>query len=87
MDWSSFSLGNAAGFIKGPGKQFDDMLRSAATQVTIGSITLLERAGNAGNVYQLMEDGTSVNALGLPNPLADGHLYKDAEVFLYEVSG
>jgi dihydroorotate dehydrogenase len=68
MDWSSFSLGNAAGFIKGPGKQFDDMLRSAATQVTIGSITLLERAGNAGNVYQLMEDGTSVNALGLPNP-------------------
>lgn len=68
MDWSSFFLGNAAGFIKGPGKQFDDMLRSAATQVTVGSITLLERDGNAGNVYQLMEDGTSVNALGLPNP-------------------
>lgn len=68
MDWSSFPIGNAAGFIKGPGKQFDDMLRSAATFITIGSITLEPRDGNPGTVYELLPDGTSVNALGLPNP-------------------
>ena len=68
MDWSSFSLGNAAGFIKGPGSQFNDMLRSAATDITVGSITIEPRRGNLGNTYHLETDGTSVNALGLPNP-------------------
>lgn len=68
MDWSSFSIGNAAGFIKGPGTAFDEALRSAATDITIGSITMSPREGNSGNVYHLMHDGTSVNALGLPNP-------------------
>lgn len=71
MDWSTFSIGNAAGFIKGPGKQFDDMLRSAATEITIGSITLLPRDGNLGDVYVALPDGTSVNSLGLPNPGLD----------------
>ena len=68
MDWSSFSLGNAAGFIKGPGSQFNDMLRSAATDITIGSITCGPRHGNLGKTYHLEGDGTTVNALGLPNP-------------------
>ncbi len=68
MDWSSFSLSNAAGFIKGPGKQFDEMLRSAATEIVVGSITIDPKPGNPGNVYDLQDDGTSVNALGLPNP-------------------
>jgi dihydroorotate dehydrogenase len=68
MDWSSFSIGNAAGFIKGSGNEFDDILRSAATDITIGSITLDQRDGNPGQVYHLEEDGTSINSLGLPNP-------------------
>jgi dihydroorotate dehydrogenase (fumarate) len=68
MDWSTFSIGNAAGFIKGPGLPFDDILASAATDITIGSITLEPRAGNPGVVYWDGEDGTSINSLGLPNP-------------------
>ncbi|MDB5190198.1 MAG: Dihydroorotate oxidase [Parcubacteria group bacterium] len=71
MDWSSFSIGNAAGFIKGPGQQFNDALRSAATYITIGSLTINQRDGNPGSVYQFFDDGTSVNALGLPNPGID----------------
>jgi dihydroorotate dehydrogenase len=69
MDWSSFSIGNAAGFIKGLGQQFDEMLRSAATDITVGSITVEPREGNLGlgNTYYYA-DGISVNALGLPNP-------------------
>jgi dihydroorotate dehydrogenase len=70
MDWSSFSIGNAAGFIKGQGKQFSDILRSAVTDITIGSITVEPCEGNIalGTIYHLDDDGTSVNALGLPNP-------------------
>jgi dihydroorotate dehydrogenase len=68
MDWSTFSIGNAAGFVKGPGLEFDDLLVSAATEITIGSITLEPRAGNPGTVYWDSEDGTSINSLGLPNP-------------------
>jgi dihydroorotate dehydrogenase (NAD+) catalytic subunit len=69
MDWSSFSIGNAAGFIKGPGDMFDGILRSAATDITIGSITMEHREGNLGNVYDFDDDtGTSTNALGMPNP-------------------
>lgn len=78
MDWSSFSIGNAAGFVKGPGKAFDDLLRSPVTDITIGSITCEPRPGNSGNTYYLLEDGTSVNALGLPNPGA-GAFKQDAK--------
>jgi dihydroorotate dehydrogenase (fumarate) len=68
MDWSSFTLGNAAGFIKGPGPEFDDMLRSAAGEICVGSITVEERAGNPGTVYHYdPDDGSSINSLGLPN--------------------
>jgi len=71
VDWSSFSIGNAAGFVKGPGLEFDDLLRSAVTDITVGSLTLAQRDGNPGIVYYLEEDGTSINSLGLPNPGAD----------------
>jgi dihydroorotate dehydrogenase len=68
MDWSSFSVGNAAGFIKGPDAAYEDALRSAATSITIGSITPDPREGNPGTTYYIDEYGTSINALGLPNP-------------------
>lgn len=68
VDWSSFSIGNAAGFIKGPGQLLDDVLRSSATDITIGSITYGPRSGNEGEVYFTHLDGTSINSLGLPNP-------------------
>ncbi len=44
------------------------MLRSSATDITIGSITVEPRSGNPGSVYHLENDGTSINSLGLPNP-------------------
>jgi dihydroorotate dehydrogenase (fumarate) len=68
MDWSSFSLGAAAGFIKGPDALFDEFLRSAATEATIGSITILPREGNPDVNYVCLANGTSVNAIGLRNP-------------------
>jgi dihydroorotate dehydrogenase (fumarate) len=68
MDVSTCTVGNAAGFIKGPGVRLDDLLRSPAQEITIGSITLEPRDGNPGNVYQTTETGTSINSLGLRNP-------------------
>lgn len=65
---STLRIGNAAGFIKGPGTAFDDILRSPATDITIGSITIEPRAGNPGNTYLRTNEFNSVNALGLPNP-------------------
>ena len=47
-DWSSLRLGNAAGFVKGPGKPFDELVRAPVQFITVGSITLEERGGNAG---------------------------------------
>jgi dihydroorotate dehydrogenase (fumarate) len=75
MDWSTFSLGNAAGFIKTDGLLLDNILRSPATDVTLGSYTLDARAGNPEPNYWDAEDGTSINALGLPNiGMRDGSL-------------
>lgn len=68
MDWSSFSLGVAAGFIKGPDTLFEEFVRSAATEATVGSITINEREGNPDVNYVCLSDGTSVNAIGLRNP-------------------
>lgn len=45
-----------------------EFARSAASAVTVGSITMQARAGNSGNVYYYDERGYSVNSLGLPNP-------------------
>lgn len=69
MDWSSFSISNAAGFVKGPGNEFNDLLRSPVVdKIRIGSITVAGGPGNPGTTYGESEDGTSGNALGLPNP-------------------
>ncbi|MGX6448368.1 dihydroorotate dehydrogenase [Patulibacter sp. S7RM1-6] len=53
----------------GTARSLDDvarMSRSAVAAVTVGSYTLAERAGNAGEVYA-SRDGYAVNALGMPN--------------------
>lgn len=39
VDWSSFSIGNGAGYVLVPGKAFDALLRSRATEITIGPFT------------------------------------------------
>ncbi len=68
-DYSSLDIGNSAGFCKGPGPVFNDLLSCPITNViTVGSFTLTKRDGNPGTTYWCSErDGTSVNALGLPN--------------------
>ena len=43
------------------------LARSASAAVMIGSITVLPREGNSGDVYRT-ERGFSLNSLGLPNP-------------------
>lgn len=53
----------------GTAKSHDDvarLARSAVAAVTVGSITLEPREGNAGEVYAT-RDGYAVNALGMPN--------------------
>jgi dihydroorotate dehydrogenase len=53
----------------GTAKTLDDVVRlarSPVSAVTVGSITLRERAGNAGEVYAT-RPGHAVNALGMPN--------------------
>ncbi len=58
---------NAAGRIKKDDKDFKDLLRSAVTEITIGSLTMDERPGNSGEVFVILPDGTSANSLGIPN--------------------
>lgn len=60
---------NAAGTCKrwdGP-EGIETLLRSPASAVMLGSITVEERAGNSGEVY-FPSEGFSLNSLGLPNP-------------------
>jgi dihydroorotate dehydrogenase (fumarate) len=61
-------IGNAAGTIKTV-EDVDRACRSEAlTDVTVGSVTVEERAGNIGTTYAFdPATGVSVNALGLPN--------------------
>lgn len=68
VDWSSFSLGNAAGFIKTNDNSFKDLLETLVSDIVVGSITVQPRDGNPTPNYYFNEDGTSINALGLPNP-------------------
>lgn len=58
-----FPVGNAAGHCKSL-QEVERLARSAASVIIVGSITLLERAGNPGNTF----DGVGLNSLGLPNP-------------------
>lgn len=53
----------------GTAKSVDDvreLARSAVSAVTVGSITVAARSGNAGEVYAPRE-GYAINALGMPN--------------------
>lgn len=67
MNINELRFGNAAGTIK----RLDEVAKackSAMTDVTIGSITLEERAGNTGDVYYFHPtERWSLNSLGLPN--------------------
>lgn len=68
MDWSTFSIGNAAGFVKEPNARFEDLLRSPiTTETVIGSFCIHGRPGNSGDVYWFdQETKTSYNSMGLP---------------------
>lgn len=63
----SLGIMNAAGWVKRSGEGFDDLLRSAVTEITIGSLTMDKRPGNSGECFVTLPDGTSVNSMGLPN--------------------
>lgn len=61
-------IGNAAGTAKYP-RDTAALLRSAASRITVGSITRNPRVGNAGDVYFFDDvSRTSINAMGLPGP-------------------
>ncbi len=68
---SSIFIGNAAGTVKTP-TEFKELLRSAATAVTIGSITMDPRPGNSGETYYHHgPERWSLNSLGMPNQGAE----------------
>lgn len=63
-------IGIAAGHVKLP-QHIEPLLTVPSdilSFITLGSYTLLPRDGNEGNVYHRNAKGTSLNALGLPNP-------------------
>src|SRR5258708_37988752 len=55
-------LGNGGGICKTIGEA-RVLLRTAATDIEVGTITKHERAGNSGNIYH-----DPLNSLGMPNP-------------------
>lgn len=62
-------VGNAAGWVKTP-EQAARLLpvpSDVLASITLGSYTLTGGPGNSGNTFW-SEEGTSLNALGLPNP-------------------
>lgn len=65
---------NAAGTAKSVA-EVERLARSAVSAVTVGSITVEPRDGNAGEVFTA-RDGYAVNALGMPNRGAA--FYRDA---------
>ena len=46
------------------------LVRSATSAIVVGSITLEPRPGNSGDVF-FVNNGFSLNSMGLPNPGAD----------------
>ena len=66
-DMDNIRLMNAAGWIKEDGKSFRDLLRSAVSEITFGSITVPEMPGSTGQNFVVLDDGTSVNSLMLKN--------------------
>jgi dihydroorotate dehydrogenase (fumarate) len=60
-------IGNAAGTVKTL-HEFKSIIKSAVTEVTVGSVTLRAREGNSGQVYYFHPDEKwSINSLGMPN--------------------
>lgn len=64
-----FPVGPAAGHCKSLA-EVQNLARSAAAFITVGSITALERAGNPGQTFAKNEAG-ALNSLGMPNPGID----------------
>ena len=60
-------FGNAGGTCKRVEQVERLAQRTAITHIEVGSITWLERFGNTGDIEWIRADGTSVNALGMPN--------------------
>lgn len=63
-------IGIAAGHVKRPA-DIDELVKLPSdilSSVTLGSYTLEPRNGNEGTTYVRQASGTSLNALGLPNP-------------------
>ena len=65
-------IGNAAGWVKTPSdaERLIQLPSDILKHITLGSYTLLERAGNSGNPFwdNQQHPPVSLNALGLPNP-------------------
>ena len=66
-------LMNAAGWCKyADGPEFEDLLNSAATDITVGAITWDPREGNRTNKGEIFRvddlSGDGLNSLGMPNP-------------------
>jgi dihydroorotate dehydrogenase (fumarate) len=59
-------FGNAGGTCKSL-EDVQKLSKSAVTHIEVGSITVLPRAGNDGTIHYINSNGTSVNALGMPN--------------------
>lgn len=60
-------FGNAGGTCKRIEQVTRLATQSDVTHIEVGSITWLERFGNEGDIEWIRADGTSVNALGMPN--------------------
>lgn len=70
MTWDlrTLPIGNGAGSIKYP-DQVARACKSPMARIMVGSITLLPRDGNIGDVYYFHpQNFWSLNSLGLPNP-------------------
>lgn len=59
-------FGNAGGTCKTL-EDVEKLARSAVTHIEVGSITVLRRGGNEGDIHYIDSKGTSANALGMPN--------------------
>jgi len=65
---------NAAGWVKEKSPLFDNLVRSPVlSEITIGSITVEPSQGSTGQNFVILEDGTSVNSLQLPNKGLTGY--------------
>lgn len=60
------TFGNAGGTCKTL-EDVQKLARSAVTHIEVGSVTVLDRGGNEGDIHYINSSGTSVNALGMPN--------------------